>query len=232
MRRLILLILCSGVWCVSAANDLNASITLKGTFTTNTRFLYHLERTEYYDPGRVISSNLGYGADVRWNIMWERFYLGFSVEKIRAVETVPMIDSRRPFLRIPVEEGFDVVAVELSGYYVVPISSDNVQFYLGGGFGAYDGERLYSVANVRAATVRSTSNIGIHVLTGIDYRFFSHVALRGELKFRDPHFDVTNKFDQPFAMYEGYRIPLDQSETTSRVNLYGVNYMLGVVVYL
>ena len=157
--------------------------------------------------------------------------MGFSTEKISAVETIPVYFSRFDNLRVPYDEGFDLLAFELSGYYVVPISSEHWKFYLGGGFGTYDGKRSFSVAHVNAETVSSKSYIGIHVLTGVDYQIHSRLGLRFEIKFRDPHFDVTSKFDQQSVNYYGYQIPLP-SEETVKVNLFGVNYVGGVVIYL
>lgn len=217
-----------------AAQSIDARITLKGTLTTSTRFLYDINQ-EIYSGERVLESNYGFGADVRWKMLWDRFYAGISVERIQASEVTYVVYTHLNNLRVPSEEGFEVTAVELSGYYIVPISSEHVHFYIGGGFGLYDGERLHTFANVRAATISSTSNIGIHVLTGVDYNISERFALRGELKFRDPHFDVTDKFDQTITTYRGYTIQIpvrDRQERTTRVNLFGVNYMIGVVITL
>lgn len=219
------------VWRSLSAQSWDASITLKGTFTTSTRFLYDVDR-ELYSGEHVLESNYGIGGDIRWNMLWERFYLGVGVEKIHSSEISYVVYTHLQDLRVPNEEGFDMSALELSGYYIVPISSDNVRFYIGGGFGLYDGERIHSYANVQAATIRSESNIGIHVMTGIDYTINARLAVRGELKFRDPHFTITDKFDQPFAEYNGRRIPLSQRERTTQINLFGVNYMLGAAISL
>lgn len=225
------------LWLVAihlSAQEIDASLTLKGTFTTSTRFLYDIDR-EIYSGERVLESNYGFGVDVRWKMLWDRFYGGVGVEKIRASEVSYVVYTHLNNLRVPTEEGFEMTAVELSGYYIVPISSDKVHFYIGGGFGLYDGERIHTYADVRAVTISSTSNIGIHVMTGIDYAISERFAVRGELKFRDPHFDVTDTFDQSTATYRGYtiQIPLhDRQERTTRVNLFGVNYMIGMVVTL
>ncbi|MDD8016966.1 MAG: outer membrane beta-barrel protein [Bacteroidota bacterium] len=230
MRRLFLLILSSAVWCSTWANDMHLSVTLKGTFTTNTGFFYDINRTNFvFDEEKVISSNLGYGADVRWNLMWDRFYLGIGVEKIRSVDHSFAYSSFSDNVRIPTDEGFSVLMIELSGYYIVPISSDDIQFYMGGGFGLYDGNRLYSIAGVQASTVNSESSMGIHVLTGVEYKISNYIGVRGEIKFRDPHFDVTDKFDQPYTTFQGVRVPLRQTESVTRINLYGINYMVGMV---
>lgn len=220
------------VWNLLSAQEPAASITLKGTYTTSTRFLYDIDQ-EIYSGERVLESNYGWGADVRWNMLWDRFYFGINAEKIRSSEVTYVVYTHLQNLRVPSEEGFEMTAVELSGYYIVPISSDDIKFYIGGGFGLYNGERIHTFANVQASTIKLESNMGIHVMTGIDYNLNSRFSLRSELKFRDPHFDVTDKFDQQYTDYLGRRlqIPLrDQQERTTRINLFGVNYMLGLVI--
>ncbi len=214
------------------ANDNDYTFSLKGSFTTSTRFMYNIDRVNSYGTDRTITSNLGYGVDVRANILWERFYLGFSAERIEGRETRFIIYPQYNYLEVPSDEGFSVLALELSGYYVVPISSENIRFYLGGGFGTYDGERNHSIAGVTAATVSSTSYIGIHVMTGIDYRLHSRIGLRFEIKFRDPHFDVTTKFDQSSVQYDNRTIHLPTASEVTKVNLFGVNYVSGIVVTL
>ncbi len=212
-------------------NEQTLSFSLKGTFTTSTRFLYNINNPTVYSESRSITSNFGFGADVRWNILWDRFYLGFSTEKIGAVQTTPVIYPEFDNLRVPYKEGFELLAFELSGYYVVPISSEHVKFYLGGGFGTYDGKRLFSIAHFNSETISSKSYIGIHVMTGVDYQVYSRLGLRFEIKFRDPHFDVTSRFDQESENYFGYPLKLPPEETV-KVNLFGVNYVGGVVIYL
>ena len=230
MKNLLLLI--SIVGCLLPAQTPEVSITAKGTYTTSTRFLYDIDKPDIYYDGAILESTYGFGLDVRWSILWDRFSIGISGERITSKDLSYLVFTQFQDLRVVREEGFDLYALEISGYYVVPISSEKIQFYLGGGIGLYDGDRIYSVAGVQTATVQSKSNVGIHVLTGIDYWFLPKVGVRGELKFRDPHFDVSTQFDQPFVTVAGYQIPLDQNITTTRVNLYGVNYMLGLVIVL
>ena len=210
-----------------SANERDLSLSLKGSFTTGTRFLYNIDRPNSYGEERTISSNIGYGADVRWNIVWDRFFLGFSVEKIGAHEMVPVYYMQSD-IPIPFDEGFELTTMELSGYYVVPISSEQFKFYLGGGLGTCDGDRNFSIAKIKAATVSMATYLGIHVMTGIDYQVFSRLGVRFEIKFRDPHFNVTTKFDQQVTEYRGKQIQLPQGEYVTKINLFGVNYAGGL----
>ena len=227
MKRLVLLQMIT-VFTLFGGDGHKFSLSLKGTYTTSTRFLYNIDSPNMYSESRILTSNFGYGADVRWNILWDRFFLGFSTEKISSGQTTNLLSGT---VRIPYQEGFDLVALELSGYYIVPISSDHIKFYLGGGFGTYDGQRSLSIAGVNAETVSEKSYIGIHVMTGLDYQIYSRFGLRFEIKFRDPNFDVTSKFDQQSVNYLGTTILLPPEETV-KVNLFGVNYVGGIVIYL
>lgn len=221
------------VWSMLSAQTHTASITAKGTYTTSTRFLYERASFQAFDNATVLESNFGYGADIRWQMLWDRFFMGVSFEQITGTADFDKLFllPQSDYLIVPSQESFELRAVEISGYYVVPISSENVQFYLGGGFGLYEGDWKNTIASATSATTGTTSNIGIHVLTGVEYRIVPRIALRGELKFRDPHFNVTAKFDKPTVDFMGYPVPLPNEETTT-VNLYGVNYMLGIVFQL
>lgn len=217
---------------VVTAQELGISLTLKGTITTDTRFTYDIDKVNSVGEERTLTSSLGYGADVRWNILWDRFSIGLSVERVAGSETRSILYPQFDHLDVPTVEGFTVTAVEVSGYYTVPLSSEQVRFYLGGGLGTYDGTRDHSIAGVRAETLSELSSMGIHVLTGVEYRVLPFAAFRFEMKFRDPHFDVATRFEQASVQYRGHRIPLPQSEEVTKVNLAGVNYVGGLVITL
>lgn len=230
MKRILLLNIIFAV--VLCAGETNLLLSVKGSYTTSTRFLYNIDKQNSYNDNRSITSNLGYGTDLRWNVIWERFFIGVSAEKIQGSEIIPVQYPQYNYLAVPYEEGFDLLAIELSGYYVVPISSEKIQFYLGGGIGMYDGVRNFSIAGVKSETISTISYSGIHVMTGIDYRLFSHLGVRFEIKFRDPHFDSTTKFEQRTAQYQGYTIQLPQEVSVTKVNLFGVNYSAGIIINL
>ncbi len=209
------------------------SLAVKGSYTTNTRFLYNVDRLDSFLDDKYFSVNFGIGFDVRWRAYGDDILVGVNVEKIKTVEqTSRIIQSGSLEYRIPIQEGFVTYPVEFSGYFVIPFSSEDVRMYLGGGVGWYFGERLYSIAQVNASTLNSPSGFGIHVLTGVDVRLLPRLAIRGELKFRDPQFDSVNQFDASSATYGGMRILLDQSQTKTRINLNGITYGLGLVISL
>jgi hypothetical protein len=211
----------------------NISVAAKGSYTTSTRFLYNVDRTDIFIDDKYFSYNFGFGLDVRMLALSDDILIGVNIEKIKTLDqTTKLVYGNGLSYNIPVAEGFVVYPLELSGYFVIPFSSEYAQVYLGGGVGWYFGERIYSIANAQAATLNSPSGFGIHVLTGADVRITSKIAVRGELKFRDPQFDSVNRFQELSTTYNGLKILLDPSSSKTRVNLNGITYGLGLVFLL
>ena len=205
------------------------SVAAKGSYTTSTRFLYNIDRNDIFIDDKYFSYNFGFGLDVRMLAYSDDILIGVNIEKIKTLDkTTKLVYGNG----IPVSEGFVVYPLEFSGYFLIPFSSEDVRVYLGGGVGWYFGERIYSVASAQAATLNSPSGFGIHVLTGADVRITSKIAVRGELKFRDPQFDSVNRFEDSSTTYRGVTINLDPSSSKTRVNLNGITYGLGLVFLL
>lgn len=211
----------------------NISVAAKGSYTTSTRFLYHVDRNDIFIDDKYFSYNFGFGLDVRILAYSDDILIGINIEKIKTLDqTATQVHRNGQEYNIPISEGFVVYPFELSGYFLIPFSSEDARVYLGGGVGWYYGERIYSIASARAATLNSPSGFGIHVLTGADVRITSRIAVRGELKFRDPQFDSVNRFAGTSTTYEGLKINLDTSSSKTRVNLNGITYGLGLVFLL
>lgn len=211
----------------------NISVAAKGSYTTSTRFLYNVDRNDIFIDDKYFSYNFGFGLDVRMLAYSDDILIGVNIEKIKTLDQTTRLDYRNGLsYSVPVSEGFVVYPVEISGYFLIPFSSDVARFYLGGGVGWYFGERIYSIGGAQAATLNSPSGFGIHVLTGADVRITSKIAVRGELKFRDPQFDSVNRFEETSTTYNGLKIPLDTSSSKTRVNLNGITYGLGLVFLL
>lgn len=211
----------------------NISAAAKGSYTTSTRFLYNVDRNDIFIDDKYFSYNFGFGLDVRMLAYSDDILIGVNIEKIKTLDqTTKLVFANGLSYSIPVSEGFVVYSLELAGYFLIPFSSEDARVYLGGGIGWYFGERIYSIASAQAATLNSPSGFGIHVLTGADVRITSKIAVRGELKFRDPQFDSVNRFEESSTTYNGLKIHLDPSSTKTRVNLNGITYGLGLVFLL
>jgi len=209
------------------------SVALKGTYTSSSKLYPTPEATREDLQSLSIEYNdlIGFGLEVRRQLGSESIEVGVGVEFLTTSKsgwgTGP---SGTPAVQLPIEDGYRFLPIELTGYAVLPFSSETVKFYIGGGGGLYYGDRVYRVVNRTAQTVESHSAFGIHVLTGVDYFIDRFLSFRGEMKFRDPQFDITSMFTDPQVEYNGRTYRLSQQPFTSRVNLDGLVLTLGIVL--
>ncbi len=127
-----------------------------------------------------------------------------------------------------IEDGFELVLVELSGLFTLPFSSEDFRFYLGGGIGGYLGWRNYAVGNTVSHSVNREPSVGIHVITGLAYYPTSRVSIHLEFRFRDPQVTAYNEFDTDAKSINGRTYYFSTTPLASRINLNGNVYSLGV----
>jgi hypothetical protein len=175
------------------------------------------------------NSVLGFGGEVLLQQFGTHFYFSISAEFLSQVQSEQRLDgSINPPRRVPVDEGYRLIPLEIGGYVYVPVGSQSWKLSMGGGVGAYYTERIYRVAGVTAEPVGNRFGYGIHV--GINTEFFvlPGVAVMGGLKFRDPEVDVRNKFTTPSIAYGTGIIVFPQGEFPSRINVDGMTLSVGM----
>lgn len=228
LRGVLILFLLGGVHPYLVAQSLPYSLSLRANYTTSSKLSFDIAAfNELFRDQYVSLDNIfGYTIDVRRSFPAHRFELGLSVEYLSTIET---FQSRTVTGTVPIEQGFRAIPVELSGYFIIPFSTDLLRFYMGGGAGVYFGERIYSVAGERAESSDRKAGVGIHVVVGVDYSITSWLAVRSELKFRDFHFESSDRFLKKSVVYNGQTIYLDQTPTRSRLNIDGMLIDAGVI---
>ncbi|MEK7264291.1 MAG: outer membrane beta-barrel protein [Bacteroidota bacterium] len=161
------------------------SASLKSSLTSEANLYENSSNVHSY------SSFVGYGADVRRKIEGENIVLGCSAEYLTHAERYTNADAN-------VSDKFILVPLEFTGYFIVPFSSNSVNFYIGGGVGGYFGNRTIKIGNVQAKVKENSGGVGIHVVSGIEYNITDFFALRSEVKFRDVQLESTYQFaNQP-----------------------------------
>jgi opacity protein-like surface antigen len=206
------------------AEGKNFALILKGSLTTGSQLfpapnsLDEFQRAQYYE----IKDALGYGLELRYRFPESSLSLGISAEDLRAKESVSGYS-------FPVEDGYRVIPVELTGYFMIPLSGETFGIYIGGGAGAYFGHRIYRKANVEAVTTDRGTGFGIHVLSGVSYRLTQVFSLNAELKFRDLQFTSVNKFSSPLIPYGSGYVRVETDALESRVNTDGMIIQLGAM---
>lgn len=218
-----LIIVCSSAF----AQEQLYSISVGGSFTTSSKLFYAPNDPDFYIRHQhfLFDNILGFSIDLRRSIEGTGLQIGINAEYLSATKelTLPQTSGK-------VKDGFIVIPIEVTGYFMIPFSSETFQIYMGGGGGCYWGNRVYVFNNVRATTVDSKMGYGIHILSGVQYTLLSPIAVRCEVKFRDIQFKTTNIFPHSYSggmktEYPGNGFPLD-----SRVSVDGMNVSLGLVV--
>lgn len=211
------------------AQDQRYSISLSGTYTSSSKLYFAPNNPDDFIRSRnyPIENIFGFGMDVRRSFEDLGVWAGIGVEWLSKTEAIEQpVNSTTT---APIYDGYAVVPVELTGYFIVPFSSEAVQLYMGGGAGAYLGERRYQQAGVNAAVTARSAGFGIHVLSGLQYNFQSSLSLRCEAKFRNVQFRSTNAFDRPVGFAAGHSVRLDQTPFESRISIDGMVTSLGLV---
>lgn len=231
LRRTIFIGIISVCALVRAHAGDSVILLASSSFTTNTRISYNAGDPSALPDITNVSANFGFGAEVRLRTFWERWEIGLKIEKIKGDRDISYeYDTPTQSVIVPSSDGYELLPIELSGYYTVPISSNTFIFYMGGGVGYYRGKREYSVANVASRSTETTSTLGIHVSTGMRWMITPFLGIDGHLRFRDPQIDATNVFDQSSATIHGVTIPLSRAPQQTQVNLNGINYSMGLAI--
>ena len=207
------------------AGDGPFSVILKGTLTTSSLIYVTPDAVDPVAQGNTfdLTGTFGYGAEIRFRIPESSIALGLSTEYIRSSGTDVLGGTS-----IPVKDGYTAIPVELTGYFIIPLSTESFGVYMGGGAGMYFGTRNYSIAGVEAATVQNTPGFAIHVLGGVSYRILNSVRGIFEMKFRDLQFQSVNQFQEQVIRYQGTAINVGTQPFNSRVETDGIIFQIGL----
>ncbi len=213
------------------SQERNISVALNGHLTTASRLFTNPNSTDPFQRSQyfALEDFFGYGVEMRYQFPETNVALGLSADYIRT--TVTNSERISTSMSIPVEDGYRVIPVELTGYFLIPVSGRTFGVFMGGGVGGYFGRRVYKRAEAEARTTDVGHGFGIHVLGGLSYRFTEWFSLNAEMKFRDLQFRTTNQFPSSTTIYKGTVIPLSRTPLDARVHTDGVIYQLGTVFH-
>ncbi|MFN0156592.1 MAG: hypothetical protein ACKVRP_00805 [Bacteroidota bacterium] len=221
---------------VLAAFTLNASasgqerlfsLSVKGSLTTGSQLFPRANSSNSVDRASFfpLEDILGFGAEVRYHFPQTNLAVGMSVDYIRATA-----DQRitRGSTAIPVEDGYRVIPLEITGYFYIPVAGPTFGVFMGGGAGVYFGRRIYRIAGVDSVPIDQGHGYGIHVLGGVVYRLTEYLALDAEMKFRDVQFEATNAFAVSDIPYGGTIVSVTREPQYARIHTDGVVFQFGV----
>ncbi|MCU0454330.1 MAG: hypothetical protein MUE68_11810 [Bacteroidetes bacterium] len=133
---------------------------------------------------------------------------------------------------VPVRDGYVVVPVEAGIAVSIPVSDEVYRLLMSGGFGVTFVSRIQEVAGVSARTEGLPAAYGIFVGVAFEAKIWPGVYGHLSTRFRDPEANVTTRYPQPTAFYQGRTLLLPSEPTTTRLNLDGLSISAGVMVDL
>ncbi len=173
---------------------------------------------------------LSYSFEIRANV-WNNFVLaGISTEYLQASELLYSVRALvNNFPRtLQVDETFYLYPVEILGYYVFPFSRDWFSAYMGAGVGIYYGKYERKIFNLKSESKISRLDYGILVSAGADINLIHNLSLKLEMKFRDPQLEFKNTFPETQTTFNGNNIQLFEKTFYTKINVDGINLILGL----
>jgi len=207
------------------AGDGPFTVVLKGNLTTSSLIYVSPDAADPVAQGNTfdLSGAFGYGAEVRYRLPESNIAIALGADYLSSSGTSTLTGTD-----IPTKDGYTALNVELTGYFILPLSGERFGVYMGGGGGVYFGNRTYSLGGVEAASVQNTPGFAIHVVGGISYRFLDAVQALFELKFRDLQFSSVSAFNVPAIRYQDTVIDVGTAPFPSRVETDGMVLQLGL----
>lgn len=200
------------------------SVSLGYNYTTSSKIFLNPEALDILDQNQhtEIGDFQNISFDIRYRLN-ESIIFGLDLEYLENTSNGQNLSS--PIF--VVEDGFKIVPIEISIYYFLPFSTENFKFFMGGGLGIYFGERIRNFGDINFLNVNSEIGYGIQASSGMDYMVFSNMSIRGEIRFRDPDFKVTNKYNNQNVNYDGRTYSVNQDDIISRINIDGITFRIG-----
>lgn len=132
--------------------------------------------------------------------------------------------------RIDVKEGYNLIPVELNIYYLLPFSTERFKFFMGGGGGFYFGSRIREFGDVEFLNEGIKIGYGINVSVGMDYLVNELISIRGQMRFRDPELIIKSKYSGSTVNYKGNSYSLSDNIFTTKVNIDGLTFTIGLTI--
>ncbi|TAK57550.1 MAG: hypothetical protein EPO24_09785 [Bacteroidetes bacterium] len=209
------------------AQERSYTVSIHGSITTSSRLFFNPYDADEISRNQSLPINgvWGIGIDFRRTLKGNSLYIGLSAEYLKVRERLEIQDSNGAI--VIADDGYVAFPVELTGYFCIPFNSESFRMYMGGGVGAYFGERLYAYASFVSQVVERKPGFGIHVLSGFEVDLLPFLVLRSEVKFREVQFESTNVFPQP-TYVSGTPLPNDNLPFRSRISIDGILVNAGI----
>ena len=200
--------------------------------TTSKLFLFpHDADPIIRNQGISLEGIYSYSAEIRYRIS-DQLVLGFGSEFMERTDKGSLIViGPSGVTTIKIEEGFSLIPIELTAYYLLPFATEDFKFYMGGGLGYYIGRHIRKFGDADTDTDERELAYGLHVSVGMDYMITPFLSIRGEMKFRDPEFELKSKYNKTEINYKGEIVRVPTGDFDSKINIDGVTFTIGTAFH-
>ncbi len=229
---LFIIFICSNVFAQYENNSIRIALGASYTATSEIFFFPNSTDPVLRNSSFPVDDIYNSVADVRYGIT-DDVILGLSAEYIKKSTTGNNLTAfvGGNTVAVTVENGFRLIPIELSLYYLIPFSTDKFKFLMGGGVGYYIGSLIRSVGDAEVVTKSRDNSFGIQVSVGMDYLFKNDFSFYFEMKFRDPQFEVISQFDKSETTLNGQQIQLPANPFETKINLDGLVFIIGAALH-
>jgi outer membrane protein W len=240
MIRFVIIVFLSFVLFNSAIAQFNPGkigVALNAVYTTSAEIFLNPNSSsnEIRNKSFTLEDIWNPGLDVRYRLS-DEFILGLNIEYIKKTAVAPNLTAfvgSQVFI-FEVEDGLEVVPIEITAHYYFPFSTEELKFMMGGGLGYYIGEFVRKFQDVELDIVQRKFSLGLHVSASMDYMIFDNLSARFEMKFRDPQYTVSSKYSKTEVVVPGIPEPVTllESPFDTKVDIDGLTFILGLVFHI
>jgi hypothetical protein len=233
-RLLILIVALNSVNSYSQFDEKRFSLGINGIYTTTAKIYLspnssnQILRNSFFPIEHIYN----YGADLRYRLS-DKIVVSLNAEYMKAENPGPNLHAfvGTSSVTLNIIDGFILIPVELSLFYLLPFSTQKFKFLMGGGGGMYIGEHLRHFGDAQVSPVSHNLAFGIQVGLSVDYLFLPNLSVRTEMKFRDPQFTATSRYHSREVVYNNSTITLAQDQFESKINVDGISFSAGLAFH-
>ena len=206
------------------------NVSFNANYTTSARIYLNPNSSDIDLKNRSnsVSDIFSPSIDIRYALS-EDIFLGISTEYMyKVISDYLNVLGPKGTETINIDDGFKLIPVELFVHYLLPFSTEDFKFLIGGGVAYYYGSHVRKFGNEEISNVKRDFAYGVHVSTSADYLINKFLSVRAEMKFRDPEFETTNKYNKNIVNYNGEVIKVNQETFDSKINVDGITFTLGI----
>ena len=222
----LLVILPVGLFAQANGKDFGISVNLNYTTTSQLYLQPNSPDIIIRNIGQSLDKLSSYSAELRYQFS-DAILFGISTEYIKKTfgNTINLNG-----IAANVTDGYKVIPVELSIYYQLPFSTELFKFFMGGGLGIYIGEQIREIGDVTVSNTSRKIGYGIQVSVGMDYLVNSFLAIRGQMRFREPDFEMKSIYSNKIVHYNDKTFFLPSQTFDSKVIIDGITFTIGAVL--